>query len=128
LSSKKEIAVRRYLPFIFIALSVLIIAVGIVMLMRPDTTPATSAQPPAAAPTALAASSAPASESEVARVSVEELQQQLDSDNPPLVWDVRGAESYSQQHIPGSRQVDLGDVEATAAGLDRNQPIVTLCA
>lgn len=105
---------RRYIPYVLVALSVVVIAVGVVLMTQQNT-------PAAVSPT-------PGSTSEAPRITVQELQQQLQGGNPPQVWDVRGTEAYSAGHLPGSKQVDLVNVEAAAAGIDRNQPIITLCS
>jgi rhodanese-related sulfurtransferase len=62
------------------------------------------------------------------RITVQQLKQRLASPNPPLVWDQRSPEAFALLRVPGSRQVALGAVAVEAASLDRNQPIVTLCA
>lgn len=105
---------RRYLPLAAAALGLLIILLGVALLTRDQPTEASIATP--------------AANDGVARISVQELQSRLQSPNPPQVWDVRGVEAYTEQHIPGAVQVDLGNVQGAAAGVDPNQPVVTLCA
>lgn len=41
--------------------------------------------------------------------------------------DVRTDGEYAAGHIPGSRHVPLPDVQAEAAGLDRDRPLVIYC-
>jgi hypothetical protein len=67
-------------------------------------------------------------ESEVPRISVSELQGQLQTSSPPLVWDIRPVEIFAGGHIAGSRPLNLSDVPDAAANLDKRQAIVTLCA
>lgn len=65
---------------------------------------------------------------EVKRISPQEINTRLRGANPPQVWEIRSAESYALQHIPGSRLVQMVDIPALAQGLDRKQTIITLCA
>lgn len=104
---------RKPLLLLLVALSVLLIAVGAVMLADGARREETARQ---------------ASEAEVMRISVEELHARLQGTMPPLVWELRTPQSYAQQHVPGSRLVTLEEIDALAAGLDRKQAIVVLCA
>jgi hypothetical protein len=89
----------------------------------------------AASPTALAAitpaasavAPASASQDNVRRVTVAELQRMLSGLNPPLVWDIRSVDDFEKQHIPGSKPVLLYELPVLAKDLDRKQLIVTLC-
>jgi hypothetical protein len=65
---------------------------------------------------------------DVRRISVRDLHAKLQGPNPPLVWDLRSAESYAQQHVPGARLVQITEILALAQDIDREQAIVTLCA
>jgi hypothetical protein len=65
---------------------------------------------------------------EVQRISVQDLSTAVHGANPPLIWDVRDAQSYAQQHIPGARFVQLADIPTLAQTLNRNQNIVTVCS
>ena len=65
---------------------------------------------------------------DVRRMSVQELDQALKGPNPPLVWELRTAETYAQQHLPGSQLVQLAEVATAAKGLDKQRAIVTVCA
>ncbi len=107
---------RKSFLLVLIALSVLLVGVGVILLLRGE-----PLQPPAALTTPLPAG-------EVARISVQELHARLQAAQPPLVWEFRSAESYAQQHVPGSRWMSFDAIEAGVVGLDRAQPIVTLCA
>ncbi len=66
-------------------------------------------------------------QAEVPRISPVELQRRLGESNPPLVWEIRTADQYEKQHIPGSQLVKLGEITAMAQNLDRGQAIVTSC-
>jgi hypothetical protein len=83
---------------------------------------------PAAGGAQQAAAGPTPSIADVRRISVGDLHAKLQRPNPPLVWDLRAADIYAQQHIPGARLVPLTDVPTLAKNLDRNQAIVTLCS
>ncbi|MCX6030548.1 MAG: hypothetical protein NT169_14775 [Chloroflexi bacterium] len=110
---------RRALPFVLLAASLVLIGVGVVQLVQTRT-----AAP--AAPRVTVATQAPTDD--VRRISVQELSNRLQGPNPPLVWDFRTADSYVQGHLPNSRLVQLEEIATLAKTLDRKQPIVTLCA
>jgi hypothetical protein len=107
---------RQTAMYVLLVLSLLLIGLGVLRL----------AQPRDAAPRVVIATGA--STVDVRRISVEELNARLQSSNPPLVWDFRTAESYAEGHVPNSRLVQLSEVSDLAQSLDRQQPIVTLCA
>jgi hypothetical protein len=65
---------------------------------------------------------------DVRRISVGDLHAKLQGPNLPLVWDLRSAEAYAQQHIPGARLVQITEIPTLAQGLDLKQAIVTLCS
>ena len=44
------------------------------------------------------------------------------------VLDVRTEEEFLQGHLPGSRNLPLGDLDPRMAELDRTRPILTVCA
>ena len=109
---------RKQSLWALIAAGALLVNAGILLL--------TQSAPPTAAN---AVEATPAETGgEVPRVTVQDLHAQLQSENPPLVWELRTPESYAQAHVPGSRLLTLNDIEAAAQGLDRNQPIAMLCA
>lgn len=64
---------------------------------------------------------------EVRRINPQEINARLRGANPPQVWEIRSAESYALQHIPGSQLVQMADIPALAQKLDRKQAIITLC-
>jgi phage shock protein E len=45
-----------------------------------------------------------------------------------LVLDVRTPEEYSQGHLPGSRNLPLDSLDQNLDGLERDRPILTVCA
>ncbi len=83
---------------------------------------------PAAGESQQAATGPTPSVAQVRRISAGELHAKLQRPNPPLILDLRSAESYAQQHIPGARLIQIAEIPTLAQDLDRNQPIVTLCA
>ena len=106
---------------ILVIASVAAIAIGVLQLTPVPGAPATGgSQQAAPGPTPSIA--------EVRRISVGDLHAKLQRPNPPVVWDIRSAESYAQQHIPGAQLVQISEIPALAQGLDRKQAIVTLCA
>ena len=66
---------------------------------------------------------------EVARITPEELAQQLAGPEPPVVLDVRSRSSYEhdRMQIPGSIRVPPDDVADWAAAQPNDRPIVTYC-
>ena len=64
----------------------------------------------------------------VARMEVSTLAERLRGGEPPLVWELRSAESFAESHIPGSVLVAYEQIEMLAVTLDHGRPIVTLCA
>jgi hypothetical protein len=106
---------------ILVIASVAAIAIGVLQLAPPPGVPAPGgSQQAALGPTPSIA--------DVRRISVSDLHAQLQGPNPPLLWDLRSIESYSQQHIPGARLVQISELPELAQGIDRKQAIVTLCA
>jgi rhodanese-related sulfurtransferase len=65
---------------------------------------------------------------EAPRTTIQELQQLL-NDNPVVVVDVRGQESYLQGHIPGAISIPPDSVASRAEELEKaDKPIVTYCS
>lgn len=61
-------------------------------------------------------------------ITVDQLKQQLASDHPPLLLDVREAWEFQTAQIPGSTLMPMNDVPARAFNeLDEDQPIAVLC-
>ena len=57
-----------------------------------------------------------------------ELQQQLQTDEPPLILDVRSPEEYADDgHIAGSRLLSLPQLYQRAGALPKNQAVVCVC-
>jgi len=93
------------------------------------------AQPKPAAPQSAAATATPATSTEdpdeaarraVQRIEPEQLLNEMKSGNVTII-DVRDADAFAQQHIPGSRHVPLAQVETTAPYLPKSKPIVAYC-
>lgn len=62
----------------------------------------------------------------IPRVSLEEAKAAYDSGEAVFV-DVRTADSYAQDHIPGALSMPLNQVEARLAELDPESWIITYC-
>ena len=106
---------RKSVLLLLIALSVVLVGMGVILIIQ-DTPP----EPPVALTTPLPGG-------EVARISVQDLNRELQGVNPPLVWEFVSAEQYANGHIPGARLMTFEQMSATAQGLDKSQAIVTLC-
>jgi hypothetical protein len=111
---------------ILVIASVAAIAFGVLQLAP------TASAPAAVAPNVgggqQAASGPTPAIADVRRIGVGDLRTKLQGPNPPLVWDLRSAEAFAQQHIPGSRLVQITEIPTLAQGLDRKQAIITLCS
>ncbi|MBA3874014.1 MAG: cation:proton antiporter [Anaerolineae bacterium] len=66
---------------------------------------------------------------EIKRISPDELAQQLASDHPPLVLDVRSRAHFERDEgqIPGSVRVLPDQIEEWASGKTKDRPIVAYC-
>jgi 3-mercaptopyruvate sulfurtransferase SseA len=73
-------------------------------------------------------SSLPASEAGVPRVSIEEAKVALYS-GAAIIIDVRSKQAYEAGHIPGARNISLGEFESNINGIDiaKDQWIITYC-
>lgn len=61
-------------------------------------------------------------------ITVDQLKQQLASEHPPLLLDVREPWEFETAQIPNSTLIPMGDVPSRAfAELDEDQPIAVLC-
>jgi hypothetical protein len=106
---------RKPLLLVLIVASVMLVAFGLILLIQ-DTPP----QPPIAMTTPLPGS-------EVARISVQELDRDLQGNNPPLVWEFVSETQYTNGHLPGAVLMTFDEMPGAAKGLDKQQAIVTLC-
>ncbi len=57
----------------------------------------------------------------------EALAEQLNSDQPPLLIDVRSPEEFAFAHLPGARNIPLERLEAHLGTLPKGKEIVTIC-
>ncbi len=64
---------------------------------------------------------------EIKRVPLADAKAAFDSQSAVFV-DVRGAETYSQGHVPGALNIPLADIEKRAGELDPNKWIITYCS
>jgi rhodanese-related sulfurtransferase len=60
-------------------------------------------------------------------VSAEQLHTELQSDNPPLLLDVRTPDEVKQMALPGSLFIPLGKLRGRINEVPRNRPIVCFC-
>ena len=61
-------------------------------------------------------------------ITVDQLKQQLASEHPPLLLDVREPWEYQTAHIEGAKLMPMNEVPGKAfAELDEDQPIAVLC-
>lgn len=61
-------------------------------------------------------------------ITVDQLKQQLGSQHPPLLLDVREPWEYQTAHIEGATLMPMNEVPGKAfAELDEDQPIAVLC-
>ncbi|HEX4155304.1 MAG TPA: rhodanese-like domain-containing protein [Acidobacteriaceae bacterium] len=61
-------------------------------------------------------------------ITVDQLQQQLASENPPLLLDVREPWEFETARLPNSKLMPMNEVPARAfTELDEDQPIAVLC-
>jgi rhodanese-related sulfurtransferase len=57
-------------------------------------------------------------------ISPQELNQQLATDPPPTVIDVRSAEDYAAGHIPGARHIPGDEVAGRLREIPQDRPVV----
>lgn len=60
-------------------------------------------------------------------VTVNDLQERLKSDKPPLVIDVREPDEYAAGHIEGARLMPLGKVETEILPIPKDEEIYLVC-
>ena len=68
--------------------------------------------------------------SSVATISAQELKEQLQSPQKPVLLDVRQPEEHKQKHIPNSLLIPLGDLQHRIKELEKykNKEIIVYCA
>lgn len=109
--------------------SIVIIALGAILILSSVAGPTgPAAAPPAAAPTAAppASSVADIPYPEIQRVSPGDARAALELKQAVIV-DVRDADSYASKHIAGAINIPLSELEARLKELDPNQWIITYC-
>jgi len=60
-------------------------------------------------------------------IDPEELAARMDSEDPPLILDVRNDAEWADEHIPGSVHIPYGDLGGRLDELPRERPIATIC-
>ncbi|MFX0051889.1 MAG: sulfurtransferase TusA family protein, partial [Candidatus Hermodarchaeota archaeon] len=62
-------------------------------------------------------------------ITVDELHDQINSDLPPLILDIRTVKEYTEGHIPTARQIYVTDIKSNLESLQtfKDKKIVTLC-
>lgn len=88
--------------------------------------PVSTAKP--LSPDELPTSSAPLTEANLQRVTVEDAKTAFDNETAIFV-DVRSAQAYKASHIPGSINIQLGEFETNPTGIDlpKDHWIITYC-
>ena len=79
-------------------------------------------------PTSARPNDLPRDEAAVPRISVEQAKTALDS-GAAVIVDVRSAQAYEQEHIPGAISIPLAEIETNPTGLnlEKDQWIITYC-
>jgi hydroxyacylglutathione hydrolase len=62
------------------------------------------------------------------RMTVPELHERLEGDDPPQVLDVREDDEWRRGHIPGSVHRPYHDIDAIPPGIDPQRPVAVICA
>jgi rhodanese-related sulfurtransferase len=60
-------------------------------------------------------------------ISPDEVQDRLDSEDPPTVVDIRSATEFEREHIPGSENVPFAELPNRVTSLEDADHIVTVC-
>jgi 3-mercaptopyruvate sulfurtransferase SseA len=112
---------RNQAPFVLVIAGVLLIAGAVVIgiLQSRSGAPAASSELPGSG-------SVQISTGDIPRVNLAEAKSAYDSQEAVFV-DVRSAESYQQEHIPGALSIPVSEVEARLSELDREAWIITYC-
>ena len=113
---------RSLAPFLLVIAGVLLIAGAVVsgiILSR-------SAAPPPLTGSTGAGGVSRISPEDIPRMSLEEAKAAFDA-GEAVFLDVRPAESYALDHIPGSLSIPLNEVESRLGELDRETWIITYC-
>lgn len=70
----------------------------------------------------------PTTSGDVRDIDPQALSELLESENRPVVIDVREAWEYASGHIPGARLISLGEFARRTEELDPKQPVALICA
>jgi hypothetical protein len=100
---------------------VVLVLAGVFLALQQNRPPEAAASQPAA--------SAPASEvpfPDVPRIGLTEAKARIDA-GQALVLDVRGADDFKVEHIPGALSIPLAELEGRLSELPKNAEIITYC-
>lgn len=70
----------------------------------------------------------PLTSGDVCDIEPKDLHDLLQTDERPIVVDVREAWEYAQGHIPNAKLIPLGELNRRINELDPNQPVAVICA
>jgi hydroxyacylglutathione hydrolase len=70
----------------------------------------------------------PTTSGDVQDIDPRDLHELLQSDNAPVVVDVREVWEYAQGHVPGARLIPLGQLQSHLHELDPEQAVAVICA
>ncbi len=107
------------MPLLFVGVGLIILGIASYFLFTPP-----SHQPETALPTSTA--SADLSEAKYPRVQLKDALAAYNAHSAIFV-DVRGADAYAQQHIPGALSIPLADLANNLSELPKNKWIITYC-
>ena len=103
-----------------------LIVIGAALILSPLLNPAGPAAIPTPMPTALAVAPSSLPYPEVPRVTVGDAHAAHELKQAVFV-DVRTAEQYAENHIPGAVSIPLSEFESRSNGLSKDQWIITYC-
>jgi 3-mercaptopyruvate sulfurtransferase SseA len=110
----------RALPLMLVAVGMLLVAVVVIWQV------AQQGQVTIAAPQPTATNDPNIPYPNIPRVALADARQALEK-REAVFLDVRSADSFAAAHVPGARNIPLGELENRAGELDPNDWIITYC-